>query len=267
MHSSSRPVEPSPAATLVLLRDLPDGGIEVLLIERHQDSTFAGGDFVFPGGRVGSQDVLDGLEAWCVGVSPDRAQARLRNPTSSENALGYWVAAIRETFEEVGILMAYDRDGRIVRFTGTDREKFASYRQACQQDQNAFWRMLEKEALALAADRLIYFAHWITPEENSIRFDTRFFAAEAPLEQEATADEREIVAVRWLKPTEALDAHRRGELSLRLPTAKSLELLVGRSGAEVVARFNGRTVPTIRPRIVTDGNSRRVLLPSDPGWY
>ncbi|MFQ5897333.1 MAG: hypothetical protein ACE5JN_03715 [Candidatus Methylomirabilia bacterium] len=267
MRSPSRPVEPSPAATLVLLRDRPDEGIEVLLVERHRESKFAGGAFVFPGGRVGSEDLLDGLEARCVGISADRAQARLGGLTPAEKALGYWVAAIRETFEEVGMLMAYDRDGRVVRFTGTDGERFAAYRRACQQDGNVFWQMLGREALTLAADRLVYFAHWVTPEENSIRFDTRFFAAEAPPEQEATADEREVVAVRWLKPAEALEAYRRGELSLRLPTIKNLELLVGRSVAEVVAGLNGRSVPTIRPRIIADGNSRRVLLPTDPGWY
>src|SRR5438093_12613441 len=116
----------------------------------------------------------------------------------------------RETFEEVGILMAYAPDGRPVRVDGG---RYADYRHACQKDHRAFWAMLRAERLTLATDRLVYFAHWITPETQPLRFDTRLFAAAMPPGQDAVADEPEITEVRWLAPREALDSSARGELS------------------------------------------------------
>jgi 8-oxo-dGTP pyrophosphatase MutT (NUDIX family) len=267
MTLPSRPVVPAPAATLVLLRDRPGGGVEVLLIQRHGSSRFAAGDFVFPGGKIEPQDMPDDAPAWCVGITAEEARARLGNAASARLALGHWVGAIREAFEEVGILLAYGPDGSLLRLAGEAKARFERHRRACQQDGSAFWRMLREERLQLAADRLVYFAHWITPEENPIRFDTRFFAAEAPLEQEAVADNQEIIAVRWLSPAEALGAQRRGEIPLRFPTIKNLELVEGPSHAAVLASLDGRSVPTIRPRVIGKGPSRRVLLPGDAGWY
>lgn len=267
MTLPSRPVTPAPAATLVLLRDLPEGGVEVLLIQRHAASRFAAGDFVFPGGKVEPQDMSDDAFAWCVGITAEEARVRLGNIPSARLALSHWVGAIREAFEEVGILLAYGPDGSLLRFAGEVKTRFERHRRACQQDGSVFWRMLREERLRLATDRLVYFAHWITPEENPIRFDTRFFAAEAPQEQEALADNQEITAVRWLSPAEALAAQRRGEIPLRFPTIRNLELVEGPSPAAVLARLEGRSVPTIRPRVIGKGQSRRVLLPGDAGWY
>lgn len=175
-----RPVPPSPAATLVLLRARPEGSVEVLLIQRHGKSKFAPGDSVFPGGRVETEDMPPDAAAWCFGLTPEEARRRLRNVASGREALAYWVGAIRETFEEVGILLAYCRDGALLRMTESTRSRFEEHRRDCQRDGSAFWKMLRKERLRLATDRLVYFAHWITPEENPIRFDTRFFAAKGP---------------------------------------------------------------------------------------
>jgi hypothetical protein len=100
-----------------------------------------------------------------------------------------------------------------------------------------------------------------------MRFDTRFFVAEAPPDQEAVADNEEIVEVRWLSPGEAVGAGRRGEISLRFPTLKNLGLVNGRSTAAVLAGLEGRLVPTVRPRVIGTGPDRRVLFPGDPGWY
>jgi len=263
--TSRTPVPPSPAATLVLLRDRPGGGVEVLLIQRHVKSRFAAGDFVFPGGRVESEDMPSDAPAWCAGVTPEAARRRLGTTTSELEALACWVGAIRETFEEVGILLAYAEDGSLLRLHG--RSRFEEYRQACVRDGTAFWTMLGRERLRLATDRLVYFAHWITPEESPIRFDTRFFVTGTPQAQEAIADNREIVAVRWLSPADALAARRRGEASLRFPTIKNLGLVDGPSVADVLARLDGRPVPTIRPRVIEEGLDRRVLLPGDAGWY
>jgi len=261
-----KPVPPSPAATLVLVRDRPTGGVEVLLIQRHPRSKFAGGDFVFPGGKIETDDMPGDAPAWCARLAPDEATRRLVNAASTREALGFWVGAIREAFEEVGILLAYGPGGTFVDVARTG-ERLGAYRRECLTDGSAFWRMLRDERLTLATDRLLYFAHWITPEENPIRFDTRFFVAEAPPGQEASADEQEIVGVRWLTVAEAFDALHRREISLRFPTLKNLKLLQGASAAEVLAGLNGRVVPTIRPRVLGEGETRTILYPGDPGYY
>ncbi len=260
------PARPSPAATLVLLRDRPAAGVEVLLIQRHPASKFAGGDYVFPGGKLETDDMPENAAAWCVGLGPDEATLRLGGAASPREALAFWAGAIREAFEEAGILLAYGRDGSLVDFSRAV-ERFRAYREECLRDGSAFWRMLRAERLTLATDRLVYFAHWITPEENPIRFDTRFFVAEAPPGQEASADEKEIVDVRWMTVAEALEAFRRGEISLRFPTVKNLKLLGGPSAAAVLAGLDGRAVPVIRPRVIGEGADRRILLPDDPDWY
>jgi hypothetical protein len=127
--------------------------------------------------------------------------------------------------------------------------------------------MIRAERLTLATDRLVYFAHWITPDTQPLRFDTRFFAAPAPAGQDAAADEREITEVRWLTPRAALEAAGLGELSLRRPTMTNLALFDGAvSAAGALARLDGRPVSTIQPRVIMDGDTRRVLLPGDPGY-
>jgi 8-oxo-dGTP pyrophosphatase MutT (NUDIX family) len=259
-------VIPSPAATVVLLRDRPDGDVEVLLIQRHRASKFAAGDHVFPGGKVERADHPEDAPRWCVGLDADAAAATLGVGPDSGSALGYWVGAIREAFEEVGVLLAVDDRART---PSIEVGRLAAYRRECQRDHRAFWDMVRAERLTLATDRLTYFAHWITPEENPIRFDTRFFAAPMPEGQSAVADEQEITGVRWLSPREAFEAQSRGEISLRRPTMANLKLFEDApSVADALDRLAGREIPTIRPRVVTDSDgTRRALLPGDPGWY
>ena len=261
------PAVPSPAATLVLLRDHPQQGLQVLLIQRHRASTFAAGDYVFPGGKIEVDDNPPDAVRWCVGLDRARAARVLGLDHDPGPALGYWIGAIREAFEEVGVLLAYGPDGRVCP-VGDGR--FGEYRRACHADNRAFWDMLRAERLTLATDRLVYFAHWITPEERPLRFDTRFFAAPMPEGQAAVADDKEIVAVRWLGPGQALAVRERGEISLRLPTQRNLALFAGAaSTAEALARIEGRSVAVIRPRLVAgpDGRPERTLLPGEPGYY
>jgi 8-oxo-dGTP pyrophosphatase MutT (NUDIX family) len=235
----------------------------VLLIQRHRASRFAGGDFVFPGGKIEQDDDPADTTAWCRGLTLEAAAGRLGLEDARE-AVAYWVGAIREAFEEVGVLLAYDPDGNIVQ---PDGPRYHDYRLACQEDNRAFWRMVQSERLTLATDRLVYFAHWITPEESPVRFDTRFFAAGMPPGPTAIADDREIVAVRWLTPVAALAACQRGEISLRFPTIKTLALLGGSAcAADTLARLADRAVETIRPRVVVEGGTQRVLIPGDPGY-
>ena len=272
------PATPSPAATLVLLRDRNPGGVETLLLQRHARSKFAAGDYVFAGGKVEAADIPADVERFCRGLTALGAAARLGGGIAPREALGYWVGAIREAFEEVGVLLAYGADGQLLQLAPENRERFSAHRAACQTGDQAFFAMLHAEGLTLATDRLTYFAHWVTPEESPIRFDTRFFAAVAPPGHEATADGREIVALRWLTPAEATEARRRQEISMRFPTIKNLEIIgtTGSAGradgteataAEVVASLRGRAVPTIRPRILTVEGKPVAVLPGDPRWY
>jgi 8-oxo-dGTP pyrophosphatase MutT (NUDIX family) len=260
-----QPVVPAPAATVVLLRDRPAGSFDVLLMQRHHRSTFAAGDFVFPGGKLEVDDNLADGVRWCAGLDLAGAARTLGLEHAPATALAYWIGAIRETFEEAGVLLATTADGGPVRLPPA---RVAEYRRAIQADNRAFWAMVKDEKLLLATDRLVYFAHWITPEGLPLRFDTRFFAAPMPEGQDAVGDDHEMISLRWLSPREALDAQQRGELSLRNPTVRNLTLLDGAtSAAEVVERLRGREVKTIRPKVVFDEHgTRRVFNPGDPGY-
>lgn len=260
------PAAPSPASTLVLLRDRSPRGIEVLLIQRHRASRFAAGDYVFPGGKIEADDNPQDAAAWCAGLDGAAGARVLGLGGDHARALGFWIGAIRECFEEVGILLAYGPEGASVR---VDDPRFADYRRACHADNRVFWTMLRAEQLRLATDRMVYFAHWITPEERPIRFDTRFFAAPMPARQEAVADDQEIIDVRWFTPSDAVAAFDRGEISLRTPTQKNLALFEGAASVdEALARLEGRLVSTVRPPLVADaqGAGQRPLLPGDPGY-
>jgi len=265
------PALPSAAATLVLLRDRTPAAVEVLLIQRHSRSKFAAGDYVFAGGKVEDGDIPPDVERFCRGLAPSDAAARLGGGIDPRQAIAYWVGAIREAFEEVGLLLAYSADGRPLRVGPGDRDRFAAYRTACQASNQDFFSMLRAEGLTLATDRLAYFAHWITPEESAIRFDTRFFAAVAPEGQEPSVDGHEIVALRWMTPAEAAAAQRRREISIRTPTMKNLEVIDaagdGAAAAEVVASLRRLAVPSIRPRILTIDGRPVPVLPGDPRWY
>jgi 8-oxo-dGTP pyrophosphatase MutT (NUDIX family) len=259
------PAVPSPAATLVLLRDRPEGGVECLLMRRHLKSKFAAGDFVFPGGKIDVGDNPEDAVGWCRGLDVAAAAKRLSLDAAPRTALGYWIGAIRETFEEAGLLLAVGPDGRDVDVTPP---RFADYRKACHRDNPAFWAMVRGEDLRLATDRLVYFAHWITPEEQPLRFDTRFFAAPAPAGQEASGDDFEMTDLKWLTPQEAVAAQKRGEISLRNPTVKNLMLFDGaRDTAHALDRLEGRVVTTIRPRVIMEGDQRKILMPGDPGYF
>jgi 8-oxo-dGTP pyrophosphatase MutT (NUDIX family) len=260
-----QPATPSPAATVVLLRDRPAGGVECLLMRRHLKSKFAAGDFVFPGGKIEVDDNPEDAAAWCRGLEMKDAARRLSLESAPRTALGFWVGAIRETFEEAGLLLAVDAAGRDA---ALDTPRFAEYRRACHADNRAFWPMLRAEQLQLTTDRLVYFAHWITPEEQPLRFDTRFFAAPAPAGQQASGDDYEMTDLKWLTPAEAVDAQRRGEISMRNPTVKNLLLFDGAtSTTHALDRLRDRPVPTIRPRVIMEGSERKVLMPGDPGYF
>ena len=265
----TQPVIPSPAATLVLLRDRPPTDVEALLLHRHSKSKFAAGDYVFAGGKIEADDMPPDGEGFCRGLTAGQAAARLGGGLAPRDALSYWVGAIREAFEEVGVLLAYEADGRLLRIASEAEPRYEAYRAACQKANPAFFDMLRVEHLALATDRLAYFAHWITPEEQPLRFDTRFFAAVMPPGQEPVVDGHEIVDLKWLTPTEAISASARKDIGLRNPTIKNLELVAagGAPASSVVESLGRREVQTIRPRVLQVDGKPLAVLPGDPRWY
>ena len=253
-------VTPFPAATVALVRDAPRG-LEVLLLERSASLRFMPGAHVFPGGALDPGDSARELQSLCVGRDDAGASQALG---LGHGGLAYWVAAIREAFEEAGILLAYDGAGQPVDLRGEAAERFQKHRELLDRGRHdAFGDVLRKEGLRLATDRLLYFGHWITPVTVPRRYDTRFFLAAAPAHQEAACDRTETVAHAWHRPREALE--QREKLGLRFPTIKTLERLAAcATVADAVA--NVSTAPVVRPllpRITADG---RTLLPGDPGY-
>jgi 8-oxo-dGTP pyrophosphatase MutT (NUDIX family) len=249
------------AATVILARDA-GGDVEVLLLERHRASPMAPGAYAFPGGRVEVADAGPAWEPLCRGLTLAAAAAILPDVEPPTRAIGFWVAALREAFEEAAILLAYDRAGQLLGRHGLTGARGAAA------DAAPFRRLLAAEGLVLATDRMAYWAHWITPEERPVRYDTRFFVAAAPPDATAEPDGTEIVGARWLTPADALGCHRAGELTLPAVTREILASVSPYpSAAALLAAAAGRAIRPIRPRIVLAEGKERILLPDDPGWY
>ena len=215
------PTIPQPAATVLLVRDTQDDGIEVFLIERAAKTNF-GGAYVFPGGKVDLEDSSSEISEICQGVSDEDASSALG---IEKGGLAYWAAVIRECFEEVGILLAYRKDGS--NFDPKDEsenDRFMNYRKRLNDGEKVLAEMCESEDLFLASDRLAYLAHWITPKIEKRRYDTRFFIAQAPEGQEGIHDGSESVNSIWIKPEEALKQFEEGKLLMIMPTIKNLFL-------------------------------------------
>jgi 8-oxo-dGTP pyrophosphatase MutT (NUDIX family) len=254
------------AATILLVRDRVrgKGPLEVLLLERHLDSDFAGGALVFPGGKVDDQDRELDAARW-TGRNPKGWRERLGTETDAE-ARGLLVAAVRETFEEVGVLLATDEEEEPVT---ADQLRSASFREArrrlCSRDERWDWRRwLEDEALVLDLRSLEFWSWWVTPEGQHKRFDTRFFLAVLPPGQAPAHDDVEATSLGWWRPEDALAAAERGEVTIIFPTRRNLEALA-RFGTADAARQAARDgqVDTrrIQPKVVKVGGELFVQHP------
>jgi 8-oxo-dGTP pyrophosphatase MutT (NUDIX family) len=229
-----------PAATVMLLRDTPDG-LEVFMLRRTTKAAFASGMYVFPGGAVDDAD----------GGAP--------------------MAAVRECFEEAGVLLARTATGEVVRFDDPAvAARFAEHRREVHAGRLAMTAMLAAEGLTAQLDELVWVAHWITPLGEVRRFDTRFYVVAAPPEQEPLHDEQETIESRWVRPAEALERQRAGELVMLPPTIANLGFLAAYSTtAEVMAAAaQVGTPPCILPKVVTDGAGGilQLLMPGDVGY-
>ncbi len=254
------------AATVMLVRDTSSGGIEVLLLQRSLRSAFVGGVHVFPGGAVDPDDRRPGWSRLCVGRSDAECSASLG---LDRGGLAFWVAAVRECFEEAGLLLARRRaDEHMVSLLDPPVvDRFAAHRAAVNGGR-PFADVLVEEGLVLDTGRLHQVSHWITPEGASRRYDTRFFVAAAPGGQVSRHDDRETIASTWVEPIEALARHRRGALQLILPTIRNLEHLASFATVDQVlaAAQAVRQVPTICPRIVRNGTGMQIVLPGEAGY-
>jgi 8-oxo-dGTP pyrophosphatase MutT (NUDIX family) len=255
----------------MLVRDAPAPSgstqLEVLMVRRNLRSDFVGGAYVFPGGAV---DPLDGgteAEELCRGRSDAQASALLG---IESGGLAYWVAVVRETFEEAGLLLARREGGSDLLVGDAEEEaRFAAERKAVNEGNRRFLDLCRDERLRLSVGDIHYFAHWITPRGAPRRYDTRFFVAAAPPGQIAAHDARETIADVWISPQDALARHRAGEIEIIFPTIRNLQV-IGRfatSGELLdVAAAASSSVPAIEPRVVPDGNGMRIVLPGDPAY-
>ena len=240
------PAKPRDAATLILLRDSDrtGDGIEVLLLQRHVRSAFLAGAHVFPGGVVEEVDFAPEMVALCRGLSSDQAHRIIEDVSPPQKSLGFFVAAIREAFEESGILLAHGSGSR-PSTDGSELMRLGGCRPEVHASPSVFASRLRDEGLSLATDKLSYFAHWITPEALPIRFDARFFVAAAPADQEASPDGKETVEARWISPQGALAEHQMGRPKLAPPTFHSLtELTEFRTVDEAIASTRGKRIET-----------------------
>jgi 8-oxo-dGTP pyrophosphatase MutT (NUDIX family) len=243
--------KPRDAATLILMRDaaLAEPGIEILLVRRHTRSAFMPGAYVFPGGSIEAADYTRKAERICRGLSFQQAQDIIAGTHPPEKALAFFVAAIRETFEEAGILLAYREIPDFVAFNEDEKMRFTKYRRQVRKNPFSFATIIDKEGLRLATEKLFYFAHWITPEISPIRFDTRFFVAVAPSKQEAIEDELETTAHMWISPQKVLKEQEEG-LTVPFATLSNITVLAQFTSVdEVIASTRNKEIPTIQPTL------------------
>jgi 8-oxo-dGTP pyrophosphatase MutT (NUDIX family) len=241
-----------PAATVILVREAPDD-YEILMLRRTAEAAFAGGMYVFPGGRVDSDDHLHRYDA--IRRGPTEAQAGQLRALGAEWR-GFWIACIRESFEEAGVLLAYDSAGRLV--DGADEALAArldDHREALNAGRRTLDEICAAEQLCLAVDRIHYFNRWITPEGRPRRFDTRFFVAVAPPGQHGRHDTEETVDSLWIPPREAIARNDAGDFGLMAVTRRQLETLAGFASvaaleAELLTRIE---YPIFRPHLPVAG--------------
>lgn len=254
-------VEPRPAATVVVVRDHPDGP-EVLLVRRSDHVAFMAGAYVFPGGRVDAGDTIEEPDSCCAGV-----ETAPRFPDLSlEAETAHRVAALRELVEEAGLLVAGDPAGAPVAaaVAGRIRAELAD---------GTLVDAVRRHGVRLALDALVPFAHWVTPETEARRYDTRFFVTTLPEGQVARHDAGETTAFEWIRPAAAVERCRAGDMRLAPPTWTTLRQLARAASVDALfAWARAVSIVRIQPRLHRDGRETILTLPGDalmpapPGW-
>jgi len=240
------PAEPRPASTLILLRKTDTHPLQTLMVVRQETIAFAGGAIVFPGGRVDDRD---------------HAHARLEDDDA------FRIAAIRETFEECGILLAYDRASGAMVPRQAARELTEQYRHAVSKGELAFADMLCDAGLVAATDRLVPFAHWITPPSRPKRFDTHFFVAAYAEDQHVAHDDGEVTKAVWIAPAQLLADALEDKYKLVFATRMNVERLAAFASVDAALETVRATpVVTVRPESVQTPEGRMVRIPRAAGY-
>lgn len=268
------PVTPiAHAATVVLLRERP-AGLQVLLTRRAAGMSFMGGFWVFPGGRMDPADLDPALASRIDAATATDAGSRMATAdggtVGADVARGLLAAACRETFEEAGVLLARPRDAE----SGWDAQRLArvAARRAAVAAGSGFAQLLDDEDLLLDVERLVYWAHWITPSFEKKRFDTRFFVLPVPEDQHASVDSGEATQHAWFTAEEIRSRAAAGEMTLAPPTEVTLQD-IWRSHAlhggleRMLAAERIRHVPPILPRHrALDDRRLEIVLPWDESY-
>jgi len=252
-RAKSEAITVRPAASAVILRDGPSG-IQTFMVVRHHQIDFASGALVFPGGKVESED-----------GDVFRRHSNAQHNTSP--APSFWIAAIRETFEEAGLVLARRQDERELLPADITRDLVEKYRQSLIKGEVTFGELLEREKLTPALDLMEHFAHWITPLGPPRRFDTHFFLIAGPVEQTGVHDGLEATEGVWVEPRQAITDADAGRRILLPPTRLNLlKLAQFDSVRAAVDATRASKVVSVLPRIEKVEGGRRLILPLEAGY-
>jgi len=254
-EAAPAPRPPRPASTLLLVRD-GVSGLEVFVVERHHQIDFAGGATVFPGGKLEPGDQDPEIRARCAGAEG-----------LDDDTLAFRVAAIREAFEECGVLLARPRGRPELITVARLADMLKRWRAEVREHRVSIADLARAEDLELACDLLVPFAHWITPEGMPKRFDTIFFLVAALPDQFAAHDGTETVDSTWISPRRALEQADEGKRTIIFPTRMNLAKLArSETVAEAVASARASRIVTVLPRVVRGPNGPVLRIPADAGY-
>ena len=249
-----------PAATVMLIDDRPD--LQVFMMERHANTAFAGGMWVFPGGAVDHRDDV----GYYSKIATHRSDAEASTLMGLESGgLAYYMAAIRETFEEAGILLALNRDDESpLSINAANQTRFEQYRDQLNAGDLDLKTILESESLLADVGQMHYVARWITPPGSPRRFDARFFISRIPGEQIPFHDDGELVNSRWMSPQEVLERFEREELVLMSPTLRMVKNLAAFDSAQQVIQSVKKNPPEQQARVHRETGV--IVMPGEPGY-
>ncbi|MEE9437139.1 MAG: NUDIX hydrolase [Candidatus Adiutricales bacterium] len=261
--------KPLDAATVILARENTDQDFEIFLMRRHRNQSFMGSAYVFPGGRLDKADTGRQLTAYSQGLAAEEAAARLNERDLDHDlALGLFFAAIRETFEEAGVLLAVPASGGVLDFKDQETgSRFEAYRRKIHDQEMTLKDLAEEEELVYALDLLTPYSHWITPDIESKRFDTRFLLARMPKNQAPIHDSIEMTESLWVSPAKALAGFEAGEILLMPPTLKTIEELAEFSSlGHLFASASTKEIYPILPQGEAGPDGVILKLPIDPEY-
>jgi len=223
-----------PASTVILVRE--NSGLEVYMTKRNSNLGFLGGFYVFPGGRRDEADFNEETLSRMRAKDLETKASAIEGNERKEERLGYYAGAIREVFEEIGVLIVCDKEGKRVEINSGLKNELERMRLLLHKRKISFTEVLKRFGFHYDLDRLIWFAHWITPKTSPKRFDTQFFIGKIPPEQEPMAFPEEIEFGLWIKPKQALEKWKKGEMNMIPPTIASLDRLTKFSSLEELSQ-------------------------------